>query len=269
MINQLLNVAVEAAKLAGEVIRNGFGTAFSFSNKEGKNNLVTEYDKLSEKIIINHIKSKFPNSLFLAEESGGRQNSSIDEIRWIIDPLDGTVNFAHNLPIFSISIAAEKNGELLCGVIFNPILDELFYAGKGKGAFLNGNKIKVSENADFESSFLITGFPYNVNENPCNCINHFVSIIQRGIPVRRLGSAALDLAYVACGRFDGFWEINLNPWDVAAGVILIREAGGLVTQYNGTEYKIGNQSILATNDKIHKDIMDTLSTCSCGIDYGN
>lgn len=269
MINELLKVAIEAAKLAGEVIKNGFGTAFSIYNKEGRNNLVTEYDKLSEKIIINHIKEQFPTSLFLAEESGGCESSNVDEVRWIIDPLDGTVNFAHSLPIFSISIAAERNGELLCGAIYNPNLDELFYAGKGKGAFLNGNAISVSENADFEKSFLVTGFPYNVDKNPCNCINHFVSIIQRGIPVRRLGSAALDLAYVACGRFDGFWEINLHSWDVAAGVLLIREAGGLVTQYNGNEYKIGNLSILATNGKIHKDIMDTLSTCSCGIDYGN
>jgi len=179
----------------------------------------------------------------------------------VIDPLDGTVNFAHNLPIFSVSIAAVKGKDILCGVVYHPILDELFVAVKGQGATLNGKKINHSETEDFTRAFLVTGFPYNVHENPGHCIDHFVSIVQSGIPIRRLGSAALDLAYVACGRFDGFWEINLNPWDVAAGVLLVREAGGTVTQYNGAEYLITNDNLLSSNGLIHDQIIETLQSC--------
>ena len=256
---ELLKVAAEAALIAGAELRRGFGSSFEITNKEGKNNLVTEYDHLSERIILSHIKSVFPDHAFLAEESGGDELTICDQIRWVIDPLDGTVNFAHSLPIFSISIAAELNGQLLCGVVYHPILDELFTAERGCGAFLNGNRIHVTKNSVMENSFLVTGFPYNINQDPCGCINHFVSIIKQGIPVRRLGSAALDLAYVAAGRFDGFWEIDLNPWDVAAGVILIEEAGGKVTQYNKSPYKITSQSILATNGLIHDEISSVLS----------
>lgn len=265
MTKILLECAMEAALKAGNILKEGFGTSFKISNKEGKNNLVTEFDHLAEKIIIEHIHSKFPDHAFLAEESGKTGNVKIDNVRWVIDPLDGTVNFAHSLPIFSVSIAAELNNELLCGVVYHPMLDELFTAEKGKGSYLNGNPIKVSQNDDLDTSFLVTGFPYNVNQNPCGCINHFVSIIQRGIPVRRLGSAALDLAYVAAGRFDGFWEIDLHPWDVAAGVLLIREAGGRVSDYNGVEYLIENRSMVATNGVIHDQVTNVLSKCTCGI----
>ncbi|OGU17437.1 MAG: hypothetical protein A2X61_09030 [Ignavibacteria bacterium GWB2_35_12] len=265
MFNKITNCAVESALKAGKILKEGFGTSFIISNKIGKNNLVTEFDKRSESIIIENIKSVFPGHVFLAEESGNTGIATSGSVLWIIDPLDGTVNFAHSLPIFSISIAAVQNKEILCGVVYHPILDELFVAEKGKGAFLNGKEIKVSNSDDLESGFLVTGFPYNVNSNPCGCIEHFVSIIQRGIPVRRLGSAALDLAYVACGRFDGFWEINLNPWDVAAGILLVQEAGGLVTQYNKEKYWLDDQTMIATNGKIHKQICDVLSRCGCGI----
>jgi myo-inositol-1(or 4)-monophosphatase len=245
----------------------GFGTSFKISNKEGINNLVTEYDNKSEHYIINNIKKHFPEHSFLAEESGKTGEHKTGQIRWVIDPLDGTVNFAHSLPIFSISIAAELDGILLCGVIYNPILNELFVAEKGNGAFLNEQRILVSKSENLASSFLVTGFPYNVKNNPCGCINHFVEIISNGIPVRRLGSAALDLAYVSCGRFDGFWEINLNPWDVAAGALLVQEAGGRVTQYNNSDYTIFSQSILATNGLIHEQISMVLNKCSCGINF--
>jgi myo-inositol-1(or 4)-monophosphatase len=267
MKEEFAQCAVEAALKAGKILRDGFGSVFTISNKEGKNNFVTEFDKLSEKKIIDYISSRYPDHFFLAEESGSTGAKNNGAVRWIIDPLDGTTNFAHNLPIFSISIAAEYNGELLCGVIYQPILDELFLAIRNKGAFLNNSPIQVSSNNDFDSSFLVTGFPYNINQNPCHCIDNFVDIILRGIPVRRLGSAALDLAYVAAGRFDGFWEINLNPWDIAAGVILVEEAGGVVTQYDGNPYKIGCQSILATNGKIHDSISGALAVCSCGIEF--
>ncbi|TAL70668.1 MAG: inositol monophosphatase [Bacteroidetes bacterium] len=269
MFNKLTNCAIDSALKAGKILKEGFGTSFEISNKIGKNNLVTEYDKRSESIIIENIKSLFPEHSFLAEESGETGNQNIDSIQWVIDPLDGTVNFAHSLPIFSVSIAAIHNNEILCGVVFHPMLDELFVAEKGIGAFLNGKPIYVSNSIELDSSFLVTGFPYNVNTNPCGCIDHFVSIIQRGIPVRRLGSAALDLAYVACGRFDGFWEINLHSWDVAAGVLMVLEAGGKVTQYNNQKYWLDNETMIATNGKIHNQICDVLSRCGCGINFSN
>ncbi|MBI5324738.1 MAG: inositol monophosphatase [Ignavibacteriae bacterium] len=268
MFNQLTNCAVDSALKAGKILKEGFGTSFEIFNKIGKNNLVTEYDKRSESIIIENIKSVFPDHSFVAEESGNSGNIDNDSIKWVIDPLDGTVNFAHSLPIFSVSIAAVKNKEILCGVVYHPILDELFIAEKGTGSFLNDKPIKVSKSTELDSAFLVTGFPYNVNSNPCGCIDHFVSIIQRGIPVRRLGSAALDLAYVACGRFDGFWEINLHSWDVAAGVIIVQEAGGIVTQYNNEKYWLDNQTLIATNGKIHNQICNVLIKCGCGINFG-
>ena len=265
MKNKYAQCAIDAALKAGIILRHGFGTSFNISNKEGKNNLVTEYDHKAEAIIIDSIKSEFPEHRFLAEESGKSGNKDSGEVRWIIDPLDGTVNFAHSIPIFSVSIAAEKDGELLCGVIYQPILDELFTAVKGEGAYLNGKKLQASNSDDMQTSFLVTGFPYNVNQNPCGCIDHFVNIIRNGIPVRRLGSAALDLAYVAAGRFDGFWEINLNPWDVAAGVLLVREAGGKVTQYDNSDYHVFDDSILATNGLVHNQISEELTKCGCNL----
>ncbi len=262
-MEKILEIAIESALGAGKIVKQGFGTNFLVSSKQGINNLVTEYDTKSEEFIIRNIKKAFPEHRFLAEESGKTAFKSGKEVTWVIDPLDGTVNFAHALPIFSVSIAAEYDGELLCGVIYHPMLDQLFYAEKGKGAFLNESKISVSDNSDFRKSFLVTGFPYNVSQNPCNCIDHFVQIIKDGIPVRRLGSAALDLAYVAAGIFDGFWEVNLNPWDVAAGAILVEEAGGRVTQYNLAKFNIESQTILATNGTLHGEISEKLMKCGC------
>lgn len=267
MIEKYLECAKETALEAGKILRDGFGTSFEIQNKEGKNNLVTKYDKLSEELIINRIKANFHDHSFLAEESGKTGAEGQNKVLWVIDPLDGTVNFAHSLPIFSVSIAVMQNNEVVAGVIYHPILDELFYAGKGMGAYLNGKRLKVSDNADFDSSFLVTGFPYNVSQNPCGCIDHFIQIILNGIPVRRLGSAALDLAYVACGIFDGFWEVNLKPWDVAAGVLLVEEAGGRVTTYQNTKYSIFDNTLLATNGKIHDKVVQVLSKCHCKINY--
>lgn len=259
MIDELLETAKSAARIAGDILKDGFGTTFKIDNKQGRNNLVTEYDYASEKAIINHIKSIYPNHKFLAEESGSTGSKNDDEVIWVIDPLDGTVNFAHSIPIFSVSIAALYRGELLCGVIYQPLLDELFYAGKGKGAFLNGRQIAVSPSDDIHTSLLVTGFPYNVDKNPYNCVDTFVKIVLKGIPIRRLGSAALDLAYVACGRFDGFWEADLHPWDLAAGVIIVEEAGGKVTKYDGKAFNIYDITILATNGIIHEQIMDVIN----------
>jgi myo-inositol-1(or 4)-monophosphatase len=257
-MNQILNIAVQAATKAGEVLLEGLGTVFQISSKDGRHNLVTEYDIRSENIIIDYISSYYPDHVFLAEESGGKPPEP-GQIQWIIDPLDGTVNFAHGIPIFCVSIAAVQHGRPICGVIYCPVTKELYTAMHGFGAYLNGRRIKVSDTSALQDSILVTGFPYNVHSNPSNCIGHMVSMLRLGLPVRRLGSAALDLAYVAAGRFDGFWEINLQPWDIAAGMLLVQEAGGIITNYNGNPYDIyQGGTVLATNNKIHPEIMKQL-----------
>lgn len=269
MFSEYTIIAIETAKRAGEILLEGFGTTFKISEKEGKNNLVTEFDNRSEEFIISNLKQRFPEFSFLAEESGPTNNVHSNGYLWVIDPLDGTVNYAHNLPIFSVSIALIKNKEILCGVIYNPILDEVFVAEKNKGAYLNSQPLAVSKCNKLDNSFLVTGFPYNIDSNPGHCVDQFVQMLKRGIPVRRLGSAALDLAYVAAGRFDGFWEINLNPWDVAAGVLLVEEAGGMVTQYNQEPYWIFDNNILATNGLIHEELSETLLACYYELNNGN
>lgn len=254
----LLAVAQKAALEAGEMLKDGFGTTFRIDNKEGRHNLVTEYDHKAEKHIINCIKAQFPDHIFLAEESGAT-GTPAETVRWIIDPLDGTVNFAHSIPIFCVSIAAERAGELLCGVIYAPMTDELFIGTKGGGAFLNGQSLSVSSTDKLDDAILVTGFPYNAWENPNNCIDHFSSFVRMGLPVRRLGSAAIDLAYLAAGRFDGYWEVSLNSWDVAAGKLLLQEAGGMMTQYDGAPHNLHTGTMLATNGRIHKEMSDVLS----------
>lgn len=261
MYQDILELAIKIAKEAGAILASGFGTNFKIESKQTINDLVTEYDKKSEEFIIQSLLDHNSYFSFLAEEGGNKGNYSPDNIRWIIDPLDGTVNYAHSIPIFSVSIAAELNNEIIAGVVFNPVTNELFYAAKGSGAFFNDNKIEVSENIDLKKALLVTGFPYNVETNPCQTIDLFVKIVQKGIPIRRLGSAALDLAYVAAGRFDGFWEIGLNPWDVAAGQLIVKEANGRISQFDNNEYSIFDNTILATNSLIHKDISDVLHNC--------
>lgn len=251
-------IAIDAALKAGEILRQGYGTHFSISQKEGRHNLVTEYDHLSEKSILSFISKYVPGSHFLAEESGETGKNS--DILWIIDPLDGTVNFAHQIPVFSVSIAMEKNGELFCGVIYQPITHELFVAERGKGAFLNGKTIKVSKVSKLTESILAVGFPYNLHENPHHCIEHFVDILRLGIPIRRLGSAAIDIAYTAAGRFDGFFEVGLSPWDCAAGILLIEEAGGKVSSWdNQIIHHKQKDPIICTNGKIHKLLSKALT----------
>lgn len=258
MYQDYLQVAKDAALKAGELLKKGFGTDFKISSKDTLNNLVTEYDHSAEHLIIQTIKKAYPDHIFLAEESGATGENKSGKVRWVIDPIDGTVNFARRIPIFCVSIAAEKDGELLCGVIFNPITEELFYASKGEGAFFNDTKISVSEIKDTNTSLLVTGFPYDVENNPYNTIELFIHVISKGIPIRRLGSAALDLAYVAKGSFEGFWEVGLKPWDVAAGVIIVEEAGGKVTQFYDESYSIFDNTILATNSLVHDDLMELL-----------
>lgn len=254
--------AIDAALKAGELLKKGFGTSFAISSKEGIHNLVTEYDHKAEELIIGLLKKSDPNSHFLAEESGSSGNQDTP-LLWVVDPLDGTVNFAHGIPLFSISIALQKEGELHSGVIYVPMLNELFVAEKGKGAYLNNHRIQVSSTLSLTKSILATGFPYNIRENPFDCIDHFIEILKLGIPIRRIGSAAIDLAYTASGRFEGFFEVGLSPWDCAAGVLLVEEAKGKVTDWDETPFNLyAKKPILATNGSIHQTLAKVLMRSS-------
>lgn len=256
--SDLAFVAIQAALSAGALLKHGFDTEFEIKNKEGIQNLVTEYDNASEKNIISGILQRFPDHSILAEESGAIQKGK-SPVTWIIDPLDGTVNFAHNVPMFSVSIAAAIDGDVVSGVVFQPMTQELFFAEKGKGAYLNGKRLFVSKIDRFEKAMMATGFPYDVDKNPLSCIERFTTMQSKGIPMRRLGSAALDLSYVAAGRFDAFWEVGLNAWDMAAGKLLVEEAGGKVTHWTGLPHKIFSyDTLLATNGLLHKKMIEHL-----------
>ncbi len=305
--SRLTLAAIDAALEAGVILRKGFRTSFTISSKEGRHNLVTDYDIKAEKSIIGALKQIDPGSRFLAEESGatgpgppkthglwgeeeekeegppkthrlwGEEEEKEegppkthrlwgeDDLLWIIDPLDGTVNFAHGIPIFSVSIALEKNGQIQTGVVYQPLHHELFVAELGNGAFLNGEPIRVSPVLRLEESILATGFPYNLADNPFHCIDHFIDVLKLGVPIRRLGSAALDLAYTAAGHFEGFFEVSLSPWDCAAGQLLVAEAGGRVTHWDKTPFLAhGKNPILATNGHIHDPLLKILNNASFG-----
>ncbi len=254
----MINTAIEAAKEAGKFLKYSVGRVKNIEVKQGEErNLVSEIDKGAEKKIISIIKRKYPNHAILAEESGA--NDSRSDYKWVIDPLDGTTNFLHGLPIFSVTIGIEFKGEIIAGVTYDPNLDELFTAEKGSGAYLNGRRLKVTTTSRLIDSLLVTGFPYDIAQNPENAIGHFVNFVVEGQGLRRLGSAAIDLAYVAAGRFDGFWEVTLNPWDMAAGVLFVREAGGRVTDFIGGESSIYKKQVLATNGAIHEAMLQVLS----------
>ncbi len=254
----MLNVAIEAAKEAGKYLKYNVGRVRNIEMKKGEErNLVSEIDKGSEEKIINIIRRHYPNHAILAEESGASDTSS--DYKWVIDPLDGTTNYLHGLPVYCVTIGIEYKGEVVGGVVYDPNLDELFTAEKGSGAFLNGRRLRVTETSTLIESLLVTGFPYDIAENPDNAIGHFVNFLVEGQGLRRLGSAALDLAYVAAGRFDGFWEVNLNPWDMAAGVLFVREAGGRVTDFIGGESTIYKKQVLASNGRIHDAMLAVLA----------
>lgn len=252
----MLDKVIQIAKEAGEVAREGFRKNMIVETKGSLTNLVTEYDKKSEEIIINFIRKEFPTHSILAEESGTQEKSS--EYIWVIDPIDGTTNYAHGLPIFSVSIGVQKNNELIYGVVYDVMRDTVYSSEKGSGAYCNGRKLNVSANDDLRKSVLVTGFPYNVHENPDYAFERFTAFLKIARAIRRLGSAALDMCYVAEGVFDGFWEVSLNPWDMAAGKLLIEEAGGLVTNFAGEPINIYLKQILATNKKVHQSMMKIL-----------
>jgi myo-inositol-1(or 4)-monophosphatase len=241
---------------AGEIVKNGFYSEFSIDHKDGINNLVTDIDKASETFIVAALKKSFPDHGFIGEEFGNENNEA--SFKWIIDPIDGTVNFAHKVPLCCISIALAYNEELLLGAVYNPMMNELFFAEKGKGATLNGKPIKVSTKSDIQKAFLVTGFPYHFPETEIHPLAVFTKVVGKGLPVRRLGSAALDLCWVACGRFDAFWEYNLQAWDIAAGYLIVIEAGGRVTNFNLEPYTIWDKETLASNNILHEDMLPLL-----------
>ncbi len=251
--------AVQAALKAGEILKRGFGTSFEITAKPGRQNFVTEYDKASEACIISFIKQQFPSHSFLAEESGFTMPSNEENMLWIIDPLDGTTNFAHHIPLFTISIAAYYQEKGICGVIFQPLTNELFIAEKDKGAYLNGSRLHVSQTNCLEEALLIASFPYNANPIPIFNLEGLVKIIQQGTTLRNLGSAALALAYVAAGKADAFWMYNLYPWDLAAGQLLIEEAGGRMNRYEPSFASFHSPTnILASNQALHAPLQDFL-----------
>ncbi|MBX3239871.1 MAG: inositol monophosphatase [Chitinophagaceae bacterium] len=250
----LQTTLLQAARTAGNVMKESFNGKFRITNKEGFNNLVTEVDHASEKAIIDIIKGAFPEHYILSEESGELVMDS--EYKWIIDPIDGTVNYANGIPICCVSIAVEKNDEVILGAVYNPFMEEFFVAEKGRGATLNDRKLRVTEKSDLATSCLVTGFPYSYLDEPNGPLEIFEKLIRLGIPVRRLGSAAIDLCWVAAGRFDGFYEHKLNAWDSAAGFLMVEEAGGKVTDFKGNEYSPYQPHIAATNGKIHVALLD-------------
>ncbi len=255
----MINDIVDIAKQAGELVRKGFNTNFKVEYKTNESNLVTEIDKASEKLITDFIKEKFPSHGILAEE--GSESNLEAEYVWIIDPLDGTTNFAHGLPIFSVSIGVQKNGETVAGVVYDVMRDIVFSAEKGKGAFANGEQIKVNDNDNLAHSVLVTGFPYNVAENPNSAFEKFAAFLKTARAVRRLGSAAIDFCYVASSVFDGFWEVSLHPWDMCAGILIVEEAGGLVTDFKGSKTNARSaKQILATNGNIHAKMIEVLQS---------
>lgn len=248
---------VEAAQAAGAIIRSYFNGAFRIDSKDSINNLVTEVDKHSEDAIISIIKRDFPGHTIISEEVGELIQKS--DYQWIIDPIDGTVNFAHGIPICCVSIGLRYDGKMILGVVYNPMMNEFFFAERGKGAFLNDEPIHVSKKQEFKKACLVTGFPYKWPDTEEHPIKVFERIILQGVPVRRLGSAAIDLCWVACGRFDGFWEYNLNSWDVAAGYLIVREAGGRISNFDGSDTTVFDKETLATNGLIHEEMINVIN----------
>ena len=253
----MLNFAIETAREAGQILLEKFGRKINIS-KKGDIDLVTEADLASEKAIIERIKSHYPKHSILAEESGEAIVAGGDSSwKWIVDPLDGTTNFAHGYPCWCVTLALEHDGEIVVGVTFDPTRDELFAAEKGKGATLNNKPIRVSETEKLSEALIITGFPYDFKQRE-DFAKHLTEFLLKSRGVRRDGSAAIDMAYVACGRFDGFWEEGLNPWDVAAGVLLIEEAGGRVSYYDDSKFSVYKPPICADNGLIHSEMLEIL-----------
>ena len=251
----MLNFAIRVARDAGSLLRDRVGTRIDIDHK-GAINIVTDVDLASEKLIREAISTYYPRHEILAEEGGLSESES--EYRWIVDPLDGTTNYAHGYPVFCVSIALECKSEVVLGVVYDPMRDELFAAEKGGGATLNNRAICVSKTKELMEGLLSTGFPYDIKTSKLTNLDHWANFAMNAQALRRDGAAALDLCYVACGRFDGFWELNLSPWDTAAGALIVAEAGGLVTDFAGEAFSNYMPEVVASNGLVHDRMIDVL-----------
>ncbi len=254
-IERFVEVGTDAAVKAGGILMEHFGTEISIFNK-GEIDLVTEVDHKAEALILSRIRKAFPEHAIVSEES--LPEAERGAFTWIIDPLDGTTNYAHGFPVFCVSIGLEIDRELAWGIVYNPVLDEVFIAQRDRGAKLNGKAIHVSSSNQLGESLLATGFPYDLRESEDNNLDHFRDFAYRSRAIRRAGSAALDLCYVAAGRFDGFWELKLRPWDCAAGYLMVREAGGTVTNFRGERGSVYDRQSVASNGRIHQEMLSVL-----------
>lgn len=249
-------VAVEAARAAGHLLRAALPGSRRIAYKGAPTNLVTEMDARAEALVIERLRGVFPDDAILAEESGAHPGAS--GRRWIIDPLDGTTNYAHGVPIFAVSIALQREGTIALGVVYDPNHDELFVAERGHGATVNDRRLAVSATSTLDESLLATGFPYNIRETTQTNLPQYAAFSLRSRGVRRMGSAVIYLAYVAAGRIDGYWELRLGPWDAAAGALLVEEAGGRITGLRGEPLDIDAPSVLATNGHVHEAMLAIL-----------
>jgi myo-inositol-1(or 4)-monophosphatase len=253
---EYLDFAIDLARAAGGVLKH-YMDRDKHVELKGRANLVTVADKEAEALIIERIRGRFPGHSILAEESG--LSAHPGEGKWIIDPLDGTTNFAHQYPFFCVSVAFEQAGDIVCGAVYDPWRDEMFSAARGMGAYVNGRRMRVSEADKLADALIMTGFPYGVREKMDAAMSQFRAFLFESQAVRRGGSAALDLCYNALGRVDGFWEMDLHPWDTAAGAIILEEAGGRVTDFAGGPFSIYGKQIVASNDRIHGEMLRVLS----------
>lgn len=256
-LTQLEDTAVEAAKQAGQFLVKNLGQVVEADRKSSRIDLVTQYDKKSQVMIVDIIRNRWPDHAILAEESGQVKKSS--PYKWIIDPLDGTTNYAHGYPVFSISVALQYQEEILVGVVYDPVREEIFQAIRDEKVTLNGNKIGVSNKHSLDDSLLATGFPYDLERMDIN-LKFFGQFAHLAQGLRRAGSAALDLCYVACGRLDGFWEFDLHPWDLAAGALAVKMAGGKLSDFQGKKFSVYHGQVLATNGRIHESMVKVLNS---------
>ncbi|OPY64761.1 MAG: Inositol-1-monophosphatase [Syntrophorhabdus sp. PtaU1.Bin050] len=254
-MDNALEFAVHCAMESGKIQKQYFQKKIGIHHK-GEINLVTDVDLACQHRIIELLEESFPDDYIIAEEKPNSFDGGKN--KWIVDPLDGTTNYAHGYPFFCTSIAYEVSGRVTAGVVYNPIFNELFFAQEGEGAYLNGERIKVSGIDDMKQGLLCTGFPYDLATTKKNNINHFVNFLFHAQAVRRDGSAAMNLSYVACGRFDGYWEMKLNPWDMAAGALMVTEAGGMITDFSGKAFSIYGDELVASNGIIHGNMLEVL-----------
>ncbi len=264
MFDKELNIAKNVAREAGALLKQLSKGNFSVSHK-GTVDLVTEGDLAAEKLIVDTLSKHFPDYSILSEEDAAKCSGNLQvsiknsDYLWVIDPLDGTTNYAHRFPIYAVSIGLAYKKEPVMGVVYDPNQDEMFTSVKGEGAFLNGEAIKVSSVNDLNNALLSTGFPYDIRQNPEATLNPFNQFVLNAQGVRRAGAASIDICYMACGRFDGFWELGLKPWDTAAASLILEEAGGKITKYDGSSFSIWIPEMLASNALLHEQMMKILN----------